>query len=74
MGFALQALGYWLWPGQPGLVIISVLILGIIISYGFELFSKITGWGVYDFMDAVFSVIGSVLGQGLALLVWSLFS
>ncbi|WP_276479466.1 hypothetical protein [Paraflavitalea pollutisoli] len=74
MGFVLQAMGYWLWPGQPGIVIVSVFLLGIFISYGFELFSKVTGWGIYDFMDAVFSAIGSVLGQGLAILLWSLFS
>ena len=41
------------------------------ISYGFELFSLITGLGVYDFMDAVASVIGGVLGLGLALLACS---
>jgi len=38
-----------------------------VISYGFELFSKITGLGRYDFMDAVASAIGGVIGILLAL-------
>ena len=47
-------------------VIAFVLVIGI--SYGFELFSKITGLGIYDFIDAVASAIGGFLGMGLALL------
>jgi hypothetical protein len=43
-----------------------IILLGI--SYGFELFSKITGFGEYDFIDAVASAIGGALGIGLALL------
>lgn len=74
MGFFLQAMGYWFFPDEPGLVIVGVFILGIIISYGFELFSRVTGWGIYDVMDAVFSAIGSIAGQGMALLVWSIFA
>lgn len=72
MGFALQAIGWLLWPDRQGLVVVFVFALILIISYGFELFSKITGMGVYDFMDAVFSAIGGMAGQGLALLLFSL--
>jgi len=32
------------------------------ISYGFELFSLITGKGHYEFMDAVASVLGGAVG------------
>lgn len=68
MGVLLQATGWWLWP--TGIILSSVIVLTIviIISYGFELFSKITGIGTYDFMDAVASVIGGVLGMGMVLL------
>lgn len=38
------------------------LILLIVISYGFELFSLVTGKGHYDFMDAVATVIGGLPG------------
>lgn len=39
----------------------------IIISYGFELFSKITGKGHHEIMDAVASIIGGILGMAI---VW----
>jgi len=44
-----------------------VLVLGI--SYGFELFSKFTGMGHYDFIDAVAGAIGGSLGMVIVLLV-----
>ncbi len=68
MGALLQAAGWWLWPANAFLSSIIVLSIVIIISYGFELFSKITGTGTYDLMDAVASVIGGVLGMGMILL------
>lgn len=68
MGAALQGLGWWLMPSNIALSVVIVLVLVIVISYGFELFSLITGMGIYDFMDAVASAIGGILGMGLALL------
>lgn len=67
MGAFLQAMGWWLWP--TGIILSSIVVLSLVIaiSYGFELFSKITGKGRYDFMDAVASVIGGVLGMGAVL-------
>lgn len=52
-----------------GLSILFAIILSIIIAYGFELFSKITGKGHYEVMDAVAAVIGAVLGIGTVLLL-----
>ena len=66
MGVVLQALGLWFLSGQIALGTGIVLIIVIVISYGFELFSKFTGLGHYDFMDAVASVIGGVLGMLIA--------
>ncbi|WP_315819145.1 hypothetical protein [Paraflavitalea speifideaquila] len=71
MGAILQGLGWWLMPNHIALSVVAVLALVIVISYGFELFSLITGLGVYDFMDAVASAIGGVFGLGLALLTCS---
>jgi len=68
MGAVLQGLGLWLLPGQAGLSAAIVFSLIVIISYGFELFSLITGMGRYDFMDAVASAIGGALGMGAVLL------
>lgn len=40
-------------------------ILLVIISYGFELFSLVTGKGHYDVMDVVATVIGGLPGLAL---------
>ena len=37
-------------------------------NYGFELFSKFTGIGHYDFLDAVAGTIGGVLGMAAVLM------
>lgn len=69
MGAFLQGLAWWLLPGSIGLATLIALAIVVAVSYGFELFSLITGMGIYDFMDAVASVIGGVVGMGAALLV-----
>jgi hypothetical protein len=68
MGAALQGFGMWMLSNHPLISTSLVLLVVIIISYGFELFSKITGMGRYDFMDAVASVIGGIAGMGI---VWA---
>lgn len=73
MGVVLQGIGLWLLAGQPLLSTSLALFIVIAVSYGFELFSKFTGIGIYDFMDAVASVIGGVAGMGVAwAVVWLL--
>jgi hypothetical protein len=74
MGAFLQASVWWLWPVQLGLVTLVVFIIVVAVSYGFELFSKITGKGHYDFIDAVASVIGGVMGMAGALGILLLLS
>lgn len=72
MGAFLQGLGIWLLSNNPVISTSLALLIVIIISYGFELFSKITGMGRYDFMDAVASIIGGVAGMGIAwAVVWA---
>ena len=67
MGIVLQMLARWIY-NPPLIYAILIALAGVIaISYGFELYSKITGVGVYDFMDAVASVIGGIIGMGLVL-------
>lgn len=68
MGLILQAVAWWLVPLSLLTLTILVLLLVIAISYGFELFSKITGLGRYDFMDAVATVIGGVIGMAPVIL------
>jgi VanZ family protein len=55
-----------------GLSILLALFFSIAISYGFELFSKITGKGHYEIMDAVAAVIGAILGISMVFLIWCL--
>jgi len=75
MGAVLQGFGMWILSNHPFISTSLALLIVIIISYGFELFSKITGMGRYDFMDAVASVIGGVAGMGIVwLVVLSCFS
>lgn len=69
MGSLLQIFMWWLLPVHLGWVTLIVVILVVAISYGFELFSKVTGKGRYDFMDAVASVIGGVIGIGTILIL-----
>jgi hypothetical protein len=69
MGAFLEAFGWWLWPANPGWISLAVFLIVVAISYGFELFSKITGKGRYDFLDAVASVIGGVIGMAAAFLL-----
>lgn len=68
MGAVLQGVGAWLFTNQPVLSTSIALVIVIAVSYGFELFSKITGVGRYDFMDAVASAIGGAVGMGM---VWA---
>jgi len=73
MGAVLQGIGLWLLVSEPILSTSLALFIVIAVSYGFELFSKFTGMGRYDFMDAVASVIGGLAGMGIAwTVVWLL--
>ena len=68
MGAVLMAAAMFLFPGQQMLALLIAMAVVVAISYGFELFSLITGWGHYDFWDAVASVIGGSLGIGVVML------
>lgn len=67
MGLVLQFISWKMFNGNFWTSVIITSVIIIVISYGFELFSKLTGKGTYDFMDAVASVIGGVIGMLLAL-------
>ena len=68
MGAVLQGFTSFLLRDHLILATVIAFVLVIVISYGFELFSKTTGFGIYDFIDAVASAVGGVLGMALALL------
>lgn len=62
MGLVLQFISWKIFTGNLWLSLSVSVVIVIVISYGFEIFSKITGKGAYDFIDAVASVIGGVIG------------
>ena len=68
MGLLLPLAGYFLFPGHIYRINIISFCIIVAISYGFELYSKFTGHGHYDVMDAVASVIGGGAGMGV---VWA---
>ena len=74
MGAFLEAFGWWLWPTNVAGISLIVFLTVAAISYGFELFSKLTGKGRYDFIDAVASVIGGVIGMLAALILLFIFA
>lgn len=69
MGAVLQGFFSFLLDAHIGLSILLALFFSIAIAYGFELFSKFTGKGHYDVMDAVAGVIGALLGITAILLI-----
>ena len=78
MGMVLQAIAWWWFPARIYLATTLVFAVIVFISYGFELYSKFTGHGHYEVMDAVASVIGGILGMAAAMLfiasIWGLYS
>jgi len=73
MGVFLQLISLWLFPSHTDLATVGVFIVVVCISYGFELFSKFTGRGVYEVMDAIASIAGGGVGMGLAWLIACLY-
>lgn len=69
MGIVLQLAGYWLFPYSATTAMLAALSVVIAISFGFELFSLITGLGHYDFYDAIASIIGGVIG--MVIVIWT---
>ncbi len=68
MGAFLQLIGRWLFPYSSITAFLSAFVIVIAISYGFELFSMVSGLGRYDLYDAIASIIGGVLG--MAAVIW----
>ena len=68
MGIVLQAIAFYFLPGNLVKSCLIVFVLIVCISYGFELFSKLTGKGHHEINDAIASILGGVLGMLMMLL------
>jgi VanZ family protein len=69
MGLLFQAVGMYLLPMHLYIATAVSLVIVVAISYGFELYSKFTGHGHYEVMDAVAAIIGGVLGMGVVVVI-----
>jgi hypothetical protein len=63
MGGVLEVAAVVVVPAHPVIASLIALTIVVFISYGFELYSLVTGRGHYDVMDAVASIIGGILGM-----------
>lgn len=63
MGIVMQAAAMYLFPEYMLVASIGVFVLVVIICYGFELFSKYTGMGHYEVLDAIAGILGGVAGM-----------
>lgn len=65
MGLVLQTFFIYVIADPFWSVGITIAIV-VIIAYGFELFSKITGKGHHEILDAVATIIGGIIGMSIA--------
>jgi len=66
MGAILQSVAWVLLPGKTGLDTLLTFAAVVAVSYGFELFSLVTGKGHYEVLDAVAAIIGGIIGMALS--------
>jgi hypothetical protein len=66
MGAILQSVAWLLLPGRPVQVTLLTFAAVVAVSYGFELFSLVTGRGHHEVLDAVAAVIGGIIGMGIS--------
>jgi glycopeptide antibiotics resistance protein len=63
LGFLLQVIAVYVFPNQELLAYSLSFLILVAICYGFELFSKVTGKGHADHLDAIAGILGGILGQ-----------
>ena len=74
MGAVLQTFFSFVLHGHRGLSVLLAILFSFAIAYGFELYSKFTGKGHYEFMDAIAALAGAIPGIGAVLLIQTLLS
>ena len=73
LGTVVYGVAILYWPQQPVTALIVSFAILVVLCYGFELFSLITGKGHYELLDAIAGIIGGCLGTGCILLLKILF-
>lgn len=69
MGAIFRIFTLYFFPEQYIFSIVITFILIVVLTYGFELFSLITGKGHYEIMDAIAGTIGGTIGMAIILLI-----
>ena len=69
LGVLLQVCAILIFPGERVWAYTLCFLVLVAICYGFELFSKITGKGHADNLDAIAGIIGGVVGIFLYFIV-----
>ncbi len=72
MGIVFQLAGFLLLATHHYRATAAAFFIIFSISYGWELLSKFTGKGHYEVMDAVYSIVGGILGMGIIIIAWIL--
>jgi VanZ family protein len=68
MGAVLQLFFSFLLKDHRVLCVLSAIVFSFVVGYGFELYSKFTGRGHYEVMDAIAALAGAIPGIGIVLL------
>ncbi len=69
IGSIVQIVAHYISPEDMTVASILALIAVVGISYGFELFSKVTGKGHHEFMDALASILGGIVGMAITIAI-----
>lgn len=69
MGSIVQIVAHYISPGNMIAASVLALIAVIGISYGFELFSKVTGKGHHEVLDALASILGGIAGMAVTIAI-----
>ncbi len=69
MGAVFRIFTFYFFPERYIFSIIITFVLIVALTYGFELFSLITGKGHYEIMDAVAGTVGGTIGMGIILTI-----
>jgi VanZ family protein len=65
MGIFLQAFFLYAFGLSMVSALIWSLLLSVVISFGFEFYSLVTGHGHYEVMDAFAGIAGALVGMGI---------
>ena len=64
MGVLFPIVGLWMWPRDIFLSVMISLAVVVVVGFGFEFYSLISGHGHAEWMDAIATLAGGLIGLG----------